>query len=172
MELTGIKDLDNIIKGYVNELNLHNIAHTGLVFNQYVGIAALATKGIGYESLQNYIDDPYIKIVFREPKLLDNLGVLTIRRIAETYIGTKYDFRLILGFMIANSLLFRWLTTKKFKDRILKFFDDKKKFICSEFGLFLCKSALFTYDSNYRITPIEFFSRFNANFNDLAMKMP
>lgn len=108
-------------------------SHTGKVVGENLGIESSNGK-VHLVDLTKYFDDPHCHISFREPYLLDKLGSEHFEDAAEKYLGTKYDYSLIIGQWIVNSKVIGSLMSDKTKQRVLKEFNRRNKMICCEYA--------------------------------------
>ena len=131
----------------------NKVSHCGIVCGENQGIAAL-TKGIGYEDLNSYFSNPHKHIFFREPYLLDGFGPDHIVRWCKNNIGKKYDFRLFIACAIVNSTVGKWLS-ERIRFEILRCFDAKDRYICSEFVTAALYYNRFYHNDNFRLMPSE-----------------
>lgn len=135
---------------------IERVSHCGLCIGEGQGISA-QPHGIDYEDLNEIFNDPYRRIIFREPLLLDIMGADNIAAEAKKYIGKKYDFCGVFGFTIVNSWLGRKVLNERWRKEILRFFNALNRFWCSEFIMKLLHDCLFTNDKDFNVTPKEVF---------------
>ena len=85
--------------------------------------------------LFNYFCDPHTHVVFRRPTGLTPDIAARIVKSAEARIGESYGVALIIGHLLANSLIGRflcWLTRGWTDRKIKQIFDSHHQLICSE----------------------------------------
>lgn len=106
------------------------VSHTFIVRNATEVIEA-EPKGVVVNPIKPYFDDPHVKVFFREPRdYTDELGARIVKT-AESFLGQKYGYGLIVADAIGNSVFGKLLGIRRL---LCKWFDSKKAMICSELG--------------------------------------
>ncbi|MFA5385752.1 MAG: hypothetical protein WC364_14045 [Eubacteriales bacterium] len=106
------------------------VTHVGICISATIGISA-QPQGIDFENLTAIFQDPHTRIFFVEPKLLDSLGPWPLIGSMISRVGEKYDYKIFAGFALVNSWLGKFLSAAR-KEKILQWFDDKNKVVCSQ----------------------------------------
>lgn len=155
---------------YHNIPDIEQFSHVGICIGERKGIEATPDKGVTYCDLNDRFNDKNCRIVFREPKKLDELGPDPLIKAAESYLGTKYDFKLFAGFALVNSWLGRKVLSDRAKLEVLRWFDAKDRVLCSEYGMCCLYKGNYTDDGNTMIIPRELF--FHRCMKDLKEDLP
>jgi hypothetical protein len=126
-------------------------------------IEALA-HGIVYGKLSDYLNDPECALMVRKPiQYTPDMGARMLKE-AQSHLGDKYNYPLIVMMAIVNSYIGHWIDQKfangKFSDWMLRLADSKRKEICSQFVAKVDNEMVELRDRSvlrlppYRITPV------------------
>lgn len=130
-------------------------SHVFILLNNGMILEALAFKGIQFSHISKYLSNNNCIVRFKNPKF--PITDLEKSREATCILSNyKYDFRLILGLFISNTIgkfLF-----KKWTKKILQLLDNDDKYICSELAIkwsFL--SGSFQEEETDRKSPVDLY---------------
>jgi len=128
--------------------------HVGVVTGYRKGVEAHIWTGVQEVDLESIFDDPYTRIFFKEPILLNELGSQPLVDLMKSKIGEKYDPMLILG------QLFTLPFPEPFRSKVLHKF-NRGGYICCELVAWALREGGFMqgfdHPADYRWSPIELF---------------
>jgi hypothetical protein len=132
----------------------------------HVGICTGENEGYGSEwngfvkcNLNDYFKSNKQRICFREPKLLDQIGVEPLFEVIKNLPlhAMPYDFRMILGFMLVYNPIAQKLFPESWDNWILKKAKMEGKYVCSESVTHVDNLAGYTNQSPDGQTPRSLF---------------
>lgn len=135
-------------------------SHCGIVVGENAGVEATFDEGVHYVNLDKYFSSNDTRIVFKEPRALEDTGSIFAKRYAKKKVGEKlkYDFKLILGMMIVNSFVGKKCFSENFKKKIMRFFNSKNRYICSELVMEILYRGSLCDDADAFKDPMELFN--------------
>ena len=134
------------------------VSHCGICVGDGIGIESKFPGGVQEYQLYRYFTDPFTRIFFKEPKMLYLHGPYFLSLCWDAIDSYHYDWCILIGHFLVGSFLGRMVLTESMKQRVLKIFDVKDRFDCSEFVLNRSILGNLTDDFVKYITPRQLFN--------------
>ena len=139
-------------------------SHVLIVLGWNTGFESHLLTGVKKCSLHKYIDNPKCRVVPRQIKDWSEDKADGFLRTIYKYRGSPYDLKLIFGLFLTNTIGI--LLNEKVNDAILRKFDAKGKYICTELVIDAAnRSRYFTHWESTHQSPVELFYN-SKNFTD------